>query len=130
MDSIRSVNQILNILKRKITTEKRRTNASESSNTTTDISRALNKPVSSLDKQVLQSLIGRKIGALDSADPDYKIKASKILVESVLAWRFGDSVLQDPGFYSLENEVISALNMDEGVKGDLERLFVQLRSNK
>jgi len=128
MDSIRGINHVINILRRRISPEQRRTGKSSTTDNTTDTNGISSTVLAKLDKSSLQKHIGKRISALDSSDSDYAEKASRILVESILAWRFGDDILQDPDFYMLEKDVRNALSLDGDVKSDLESLLETLRT--
>jgi hypothetical protein len=62
----------------------------------------------------LRRRISRSIAAIDINDPMRGNKATRIFVEQVLTWQFGDNLLNDPGFTRLVEEVQQTLEQDPG----------------
>jgi hypothetical protein len=54
------------------------------------------------------------IEAIDPDDPARPKKAARLFVESVLAWQFGEALLNDPGFTDLADEVQATLESEPG----------------
>lgn len=62
----------------------------------------------------LQKRISQSIAAIDINDPMRGNKATRIFVEQVLTWQFGDNMLNDPGFARLVEDVQQTLEQDPG----------------
>lgn len=52
------------------------------------------------------------VAAIDPLDPDRPAKATRLFVESVLTWQFGEALLNDPRFNDLADEVQAVLESD------------------
>jgi len=61
---------------------------------------------------VLRRRVKDALAELDYVQPDQRRKAMRVFVEHVLAWEFGDQVLNDPRFAALADEVQQMLGSD------------------
>jgi len=62
--------------------------------------------------------------AVRSIDPTWsQDKQNRQLVRSILAWEFGDEILDDPKFYRLLDGVMATINESEALKKDFQLLF-------
>src|SRR5450830_1813032 len=78
------------------------------------------KPAPPQGQQVLTTEGLRKkivglVKSVDSKDPKYDKKIMRIFVENVLAWEFGEGMINDPKFISLVDEVGTTLENEPSV---------------
>ena len=52
------------------------------------------------------------VAAIDPNDPNKRSKATRLFVESVLTWQFGEALLNDPRFNDLADEVQTVLESE------------------
>lgn len=64
--------------------------------------------------EALRKRIEISVEALDPKDPERNRKATRIFVENVLVWQFGDGLLNDSRFVALVEEVQDALEQESG----------------
>jgi hypothetical protein len=76
----------------------------------------------------LRQTLARRIKAIDADDPRYPDKVAALFVESVLLAEFGESLVNDPEFRYLAQQVQSAMLADANLQGSLTRLAAQLRA--
>ncbi|MCP4469626.1 MAG: hypothetical protein GY815_02880 [Gammaproteobacteria bacterium] len=69
------------------------------------------KPIKASAAEIRQ-LIKNRIAALEPVERESQ-KAALIFVESILAWEFGDAVLEDPKFSGLSKEVQLSITESE-----------------
>jgi len=71
----------------------------------------------------LRERIRERIRALP---PEEGRRATRIFVESVVAWEFGEAMLDDPQFASLVDRVDEELAADDGLRRQLRGLLDEL----
>lgn len=62
--------------------------------------------------KVLKRKLELSIETIALDDPARDKKITRFFVESVLAWQFGDAIINDPGFSGLADEVQATLEID------------------
>jgi hypothetical protein len=121
MDPIKGINQIAQILRRKMA----------------ERDSAQVKPGSGIDSAAGSASLGRgskarpdevkrKIGERIRALPEKERKspkAARIFVETVIAWEFGEQLLQEPQFTDLSKEVVDALTGNSAVWEKMQTLL-------
>jgi hypothetical protein len=60
-------------------------------------------------------------------DPAFQQKSVSLFVESVLLDQFGESLVNDPGFRELIDQVSTTMTQDEAIASDLHALIAELR---
>jgi len=60
----------------------------------------------------LRALIGQRVKALDPDDPKRGKKAFRIFLESVLLMELGETLINDPSFYQMVDDVQQAMEQD------------------
>jgi hypothetical protein len=56
-------------------------------------------------RQALQASVGKRVQAIDPHDPQRGRRAFRIFLEAVLLSEFGDSLINDPAFYHMVDEI-------------------------
>jgi hypothetical protein len=127
MEPIQGLNQILEILRQKMAARTARTErTAEGPESATKQSLRHTTP-----RQISIEEIGQRVGdrllMLDPADQAGR-KGAQVFVESILAWRFGEDLLQDPGFADMSREIQDAMTGDPQVWQRMQDLLRQLVS--
>lgn len=109
MNPINPLGRLADILRKRVSNEPAiKGKATEQQTTKAPASAARAAP------EELRRRIAQSIAAIDNNDPMRGNKATRIFVEQVLTWQFGDSILNDPGFTRLVEEVQQTLEQDPG----------------
>jgi hypothetical protein len=74
--------------------------------------------------EALKQRLAEGIEGIALDDPERKKKALRVFVEGVLAWQFGDALLNDRRFAELVSEVQATLEMEPGF---VEQLLATLK---
>lgn len=77
------------------------------------------------DIAALRNRISDTVRAINPDDPGRNQKAMQAFVENVLAWQFGDNILNDPGFTNLVAEVQAMLEKDSATAGVFEAMMTE-----
>lgn len=121
MDPIKGMNHITRILRQKMAERKSSQVKSDSGSYASLNSAGPGKlPKASVDE------VKRKIGERIRALPDEEKKGTKaahIFVETVIAWEFGEQLLQDPQFMDLSKEVVNAMAENPSVWEKMQTLL-------
>lgn len=120
MDPINSIGQIVQILRRKL---------ADRTGQRVGAGSAREKPGRTPAQKPGPEEIRRRIGARIQTLSDEERqgpKAAQILVESIIAWEFGDQVLQDPKFAELSRDIVEAIAADTQTAARLKTLLGQL----
>lgn len=67
----------------------------------------------------LRDRIRERIRALPAGEAGRDARATRIFVESVLVWEFGEAMLEDPQFASLVERVDDQIAGDESLRSQL-----------
>ena len=110
MDPINPLDGLAEILRQRMASEAAKgKRPGKTENTTRAGTAARRAPAESL-RQRLETAVE----AIDPDDPRRTKKALRLFVENVLAWQFGESLLNDPGFAELADEVQATLESEPG----------------
>ena len=120
MDPVNGVGQIVQILRRKLGERRVDRSSTDSSSKSAGTNRTRKAPAEEIRRR-----IGTRIGELDEDDRTGP-KAAQIFVESVIAWEFGDDVLQDPEFGELAREVAETITGNDQSSARLKSLLGDL----
>lgn len=77
--------------------------------------------------QEIKKRIGRQLKQLNLESEIEKHYARKIFLESILAWDFGDQILNDKTFDFILKDIEDALNLDPNVSKTFDKLLVDLQ---
>ncbi|WP_334079311.1 hypothetical protein [Microbulbifer sp. M83] len=119
MDPIDGVGALSRLLRSRVSTEKRDTKVDGREKTASTNARV---SLPELEKELKTRL--KQIEA-ESGDTEKKTKA---VLESVLAWEFGDKVRNEPKFNLLVTRIHHHLNNDKNLSQALHNLIVRLGS--
>ena len=101
MDKINKINSVVSVLRAQLSKnleKKDRGNTNNSSD-----AKHLERPtINVLEKRVVE-----RLGKLDEKNDEYPKQAAQVIIESILTWEFGDTVLHDPEFETLVANVIN-----------------------
>ncbi len=123
MDPVSNVSQLVAILRKQLAESQNKPNTS--ANVSPPPKSALTSGRLNIDE--LQRKTREKIGRLDPSDPKVQHKSIRIFLESVLTWQFGESLIEDPKFYGLLEDVQNAIESDPDVCQNLTNLIAKLR---
>lgn len=90
---------------------------------TTSGSSALAGSTGRVSVEELQQKIRDRIRNLGNAQSDRKKQATRVFVESVLAWEFGEEISSDPRFYTLVEHVQSAMESDASIGNSIDMMI-------
>jgi len=121
MDRISGLNQIIEVLRKNI--GKSRSGTTESSKNKASDSQVETNSTSQLSIEELENRIIERVKSVDIDEKNGKTKAY-IFIESVLAWEFGEDILNDPGFHDLVSRVAESIQSVEHVDKKLNQLFL------
>jgi hypothetical protein len=76
----------------------------------------------------LESVLRRKISALDRRSPEARAQAARLFVETVLVAEFGEALLSDPGLGDLLSEVGASLSEDPQLREQLDRALAEIQA--
>jgi hypothetical protein len=122
VDPVNSLSQVLSVLRRQMSER-----ASKLGNRS-----ALSQPQSAESAATADALlevqrkIQERIRALDPDDERRQSKAVRLFLEGVFSHEFGDSMLTDPAFYNLIDEVQTAMESDSAIDQALRRMVREL----
>ena len=124
MSQIDGLNSIIEVLRRRVADNAKKLGRSSktSAQTKTD-GLAGSKRTGTKE---LQAVIRERILSLDPDDERFEKIATKVFLESILQWEFGDEVAQDEKFSDIVNEVHSTMLADRRISDDMMRLLKQL----
>jgi hypothetical protein len=74
----------------------------------------------------LESVLQRRISAIDRRSPEGKAQAAYAFVESVLVAEFGEALLSDPGLGRMLAEISESLREDPQLRDELDGLLGEL----
>jgi|SRR5215831_13534717 len=124
MDPVRGVSQVMEVLRRTMSEniETLRRAGRLPPGQQTGVQPARPQSAASLRRKVV-----RRLGSISENDPAFQQKAVSLFVESVLLDQFGESLMNDPGFRELIDQVCATMTQDEAIASDLRTLIVELR---
>lgn len=65
-------------------------------------------------------VLARKIGSIDRDDPQRRRKIFRLFLESALLAEFGTSIINDPAFHQIVDDVQSVMDRDPQVHASIE----------
>jgi hypothetical protein len=119
MDPVSHLSRIVELLRRQAPAAAGKLGQKGKSAATGDSQAAADRPsVEQLERQ-----ISKRIRGLDSGKTEHKRRATRIFVESVLAWEFGDRVMSDPRFFALVDYVQTAMESDPSTDAEIRSML-------
>lgn len=126
LDSINRLNRVMEILRRQVAEDASRPGAAGRPHApaTAEGSQRPERPtVAQLRQRVLE-----RVRAIDPDDPRRPGKARRVFLESVLAWEFGDAILQDHRFDDLLTHIEQGFASVPEMAGQLDELLSALQA--
>jgi hypothetical protein len=77
----------------------------------------------------VQRKVRERIRAIDPGDERRQSKAVRFFLEGVLQHEFGDSMLTDPAFFTLIDDVQTAMESDAGIDQTLRQMVKEISEN-
>ena len=122
MDPVNSLSQVLSILRRQMSERAGKLGAQSLAT-----SRSAESPAPAAEALLeVQRKVQERIRALDPNDEKRQSKAVRLFLEGVFLHEFGDSMLTDPAFYTLLDDVQFAMESDSGIDQTLRRMVNEL----
>lgn len=78
----------------------------------------------------MRSLIAQRVKALDPDDPKRGKKAFRIFLESVLLIEFGESLINDPSFYQMIDDIQYMMEKDPQIAETISKAVALLLETK
>jgi len=123
LDPINSLSQVLAILRRQMSERAAKLRAQPAGAL---LPSPENAAATAEELQDIRRKVQERIRALDPGDERRHGKAVRIFLEGVFRREFGDSMLTDPAFYALIDDVQSAMESDPEVNQTLHQLVKEL----
>lgn len=77
-------------------------------------------------RQGLETLIRKRVNALQADDPQRGRKAMRIFLESVLLGEFGEALINDAGFHQMVDEIQGQMEGDARIAAAMQEAAAQL----
>jgi hypothetical protein len=126
LDPVNSLSQVLAVLRRQMSERAAKLGTSAPIGS----SSASNGAAAAEALRDIQKRIQERIRALDPNDERRHNKAVRIFLEGVFRREFGDTMLADPAFYTIIDDVQSAMEADPGVSQTLRRVIEELAEKR
>ena len=126
MDSINRLNRMMEILRRQIADSAQHLESPHKASSSTKLARS--KPAAQAPVEELRRRVTERLRTVDPGDPKREQKARRVFLESVLAWEFGDSLLQDRRIDDLLDNIQETLSASADVSRQLDELLAQLNN--
>ncbi len=123
MDPVNSLSEMLAILRRQVSERAAKLRAHPAVGPS---SSPESTAATAEELQDIRRKLQERIRALDADDERRHGKAVRIFLEGVFRREFGDSMLTDPAFYALIDDVQLAMESDPKVNQTLHRLVKEL----
>ena len=111
MDPVGGLSEIMRLLQRRLAEKKQQGERLEPTCGQTSTPARPATPAAKASPEEIQRRIGERIRMLEPEERQGP-RAAQVFVESVLAWEFGDEVLDDPDFAELARQVRTAMTAD------------------
>ena len=122
MDPVNSLSQVLSVLRRQMSERAVKLGTQSALSQ----SRAAESAATGDALLEVQRKVQERIRALDPNDARRQSKAVRLFLEGVFSHEFGDSMLTDPAFYNLIDDVQTAMESDSEIDQALQRMIKEL----
>jgi len=122
VDPVNSLSQVLSVLRRQMSER----SAKLGTQSAVSQSRSAESAVTGDALLEVQRKVQERIRALDPNDARRQSKAVRLFLEGVFSHEFGDSMLTDPAFYNLIDDVQTAMESDSEIDQALQRMVKEL----
>lgn len=113
MDPIKPLDGLAEILRKQLGAEVAAKSGTHAVRKSADIQHR--QPVQRMPVNALHHKIAEAVARLDPDDPKRNRKLVRLFVENTLSWKFGNELVNDPGFSALVEEVSGALEEQAGL---------------
>ena len=124
MSQIDGLNNIVQILRRRIADNAKKIGRSGKPSTQTKASQS--SEIRKATTEELHTAIHERIRALDPDDERYTKIATRIFLESVLQWEFGEELTRDQKFSDMISEINDTIQSDQKIRQDMQAVLKQL----
>ncbi len=125
MSSVDKVDQIVAVIRQQLARVDREETRAPARAATAPAPRAAGVPAA---RQDVLAVLGRRIRAIDRDDPQRGRKAFRLFLESVLLAELGDSLLNDPQFYRVVDDVQRQMESDPQLAASIDEAIGRLLS--
>lgn len=125
MSRIDSLSQVMETLRRQLAESAKRLDRGTKASAKGGAS-STSKPTSRVSAQDLQKRVRERLQALDQGN-GYQQRATRVFLESVLTWEFGDDLVHDTRFSEMLNEINQTLEADPDLQARMQTLLDQLK---
>ncbi len=122
MDKINGLNQIVQILRSRISKSKEKTRAGKS----TAKNEQRTSQSSKLSVEELESQIVSKLKQLDKNRPDYKDNAVDVFLDEVLCWEFGSQISSDSEFNKLKEKINNTFKENRALDTGFSKVLAKI----
>jgi hypothetical protein len=122
VDPVNSLSQVLSVLRRQMSERASKLG----SHSALSQSRSAESAITADALLEVQRKVQERIRALDPNDERRQNKAVRLFLEGVFSHEFGDSMLTDPAFYNLIDDVQTAMESDSQIDQALRRMVKEL----
>ena len=123
MDPISNVGQLVETLRKQLVESQQKTGTAAKASATSKAAAGATRP----GVEELQRKVREKLRHIDSNDPKALSKSVHVFLESVLLWEFGESLMDDPKFHALLDDVQRSMESHPHTRNQLSTLIAQLR---
>ena len=123
MERINALTQIMQILQRQLSGPETSKTRSTKKTTSSDNKAAERSAISTSSIKHLESRIADRVKSLNEDDDQWYNKAGRIFVDSVLAWEFGEDIVQDSRFSEMSQKILQTLNTHQKTQAKLHSLL-------
>lgn len=128
LDSINRLNRVMEILRRQVAEDSPRTATVAPGRAPAGSARGPRTERASVEQ--LRQRVVERVRALDPDDPRRPGKARRIFLESVLAWEFGDDILQDNRLDELLAHIEQGFEAAPEMTDQLDELLLALQTRE
>ena len=127
VDSVSRLNRVMEALRRQIADGPSRLGTAAKTGNTSQTAQSAATPRPSPEQ--LRQRIADRVRSLDPDDPRRPQKARRAFLESVIAWEFGDAVMQDRHFDELVDHIQQTFDAAPDVSRQLDELLAQMKGS-
>jgi hypothetical protein len=128
LDSINRLNRVMEILRRQVAEDSSRSVPITPGRAPTTSARGPHPERAGVEQ--LRQRVVERVRALDPDDPRRPGKARRIFLESVLAWEFGDDILQDNRFDEMLTHIEHGFDAAPEMTDQLDELLAALQTRE
>jgi hypothetical protein len=125
MDPVSNIGQLVETLRKRLTESQQKADiTAKPSSSAKPASRTARSNVEELQRKIRE-----KLRRIDLHDPKAQQKSVHVFLESVLLSEFGETLIEDPKFHILLDDVQQSMESDPRIRDELSTLIAQLRGD-